>query len=72
MLSNDSGLGGGDELELCPLPGGEGGPRPAVSPVGAGRAFARRRVMNAKGTQPVTAHRRVGGPLHGDLESSNP
>ena len=45
-----------------PLPfGGEGGPPPAFSSAGAGRAFARRRVMDAQGAQPASARRRVRG-----------
>jgi tetratricopeptide (TPR) repeat protein len=45
-----------------PLPlGGEGGPPPALSSAGTGRAFARRRVMDAQRAQPATARRRVRG-----------
>ena len=35
------------DLSFQPSPGGEGGPLPALSPAGAGRAFARRRVIGA-------------------------
>jgi hypothetical protein len=38
-----------------PLAWGEGGPQPALSPAGAGRAFARPRITDAQGTQPATA-----------------
>ena len=34
----------------------------ALSPAGAGRAFARRRVMDDPGAQPASARRRVRGP----------
>jgi hypothetical protein len=45
-----------------PLPlGGEGGPPPAFSLAGAGRTFARRRVVDVQGKQPATARRRVRG-----------
>jgi hypothetical protein len=44
----------------------EGGPLPAPSPAGAGRAFARRRVVDAQDGQPATARRRVRGRLHGN------
>ena len=48
--------------EASPLPlGGKGGPAPAFSSAGAGRAFARRRVMDAQGAQPAKARRRVRG-----------
>jgi hypothetical protein len=49
------------EAVLCPLPWEEGVPRPAFSPAGAGRAYARRRVIDAQGAQPATARRRVRG-----------
>jgi hypothetical protein len=42
----------------------------AFSPAGAGRAFARRRVMDAQGAQPAMARRRVRGRFHGE-EGSN-
>ena len=48
-------------IGLFPLPWGEGGPRPALSPAGAGRAFARRGVMDVQGKQPAAARRRVRG-----------
>ena len=48
--------------QLSPLPlGGEGAPPPTVSSAGAGRAFARRRVMDVQGKQAATARRRVRG-----------
>jgi hypothetical protein len=49
-----------------PSPKGRGWPATALSPAGAGRAFARRRVMDAQGAQPATARRRVRGQLCGE------
>jgi hypothetical protein len=42
-------------------PWGRGWTAPAFSSAGAGRAFARQRVMDAQGAQPATARRRVRG-----------
>ncbi len=55
-----------------PLPRGEGGPRPTLSPARAGRAFARRRVIGAQAGQPAAARRRVRDQFHGEEQSYGP
>jgi hypothetical protein len=72
-----AGLQPGERIARVPaelshrLPRGEGGLRPASSLAGAGRAFARRRVMDAQGAQLATARRRVRGQFRGDKRSHN-
>jgi hypothetical protein len=51
-------------------PWGRGWTAPAFSPAGAGRAFARRRAMDAQGALPATARRRVRGSLASTIRSA--